>query len=84
MKRDGTPETWLEAWVLESGLGRMAFHTCQPEEFTRNQVEALNNSRFDVVNNPQSHSVLSWVRKETQPHRLAGAEPRTQPEDAGE
>jgi len=80
MKRDGTPETWLEAWVLESGLGRIALATGVHEDLTKAQSDKLVANQFDIQHNPQSYSVWSWIREETPDHRLAGAEPRTQPE----
>ena len=65
MNRDGTPETPIEQWVLDAGLGRAYMLSGRGFEITQAQHEALLSSTLDPQYNSVSKYLLEHVRNET-------------------
>jgi len=63
MKRDGTPETEIEEWVLKSGLG-FAYAIHSDRDLTKAQAERLAESTPEPERNP----VHDWLARELASH----------------
>lgn len=67
MRADGTPETPIERWVLDAGLGRAFVASGYQHDLgTRAQHETFMSSRLDPERNPVSKDLCDYLRLETQ------------------
>jgi len=61
MNPDGTPETKLEQWVLDMGLGRFVLANGIDTALSLAQAEALEESTFEPETNPVHYELLQYI-----------------------